>query len=236
MREVAEGVYQVSVMRGFTNAYIVDNGGLTLVDAGLPGRAREVLAVVERIGRRPRDITTIVITHHHVDHVGALAAIQKATGAEVVASRGEAEIIRGDAPPPPLVATSLHWRVMLALSERLVPARATPARVNRIVADGDVIEAAGLRVVATPGHTMDHVSYVHDRSGTVFVGDAAAMSIRGNLTRPVGDHDEDPVATVASVVRLAEEDVATACFGHGGTLRGGARARLGELGDRLTGQ
>ena len=106
MLEVAAGVYQVPVMRGLSNAYLVDEGALTLVDAGLPGRARELLAAVEKLGRRPRDVRTIAVTHHHVDHVGGLAALQKTTGAGVVASRSEAEIITGEVAPPPLVATT----------------------------------------------------------------------------------------------------------------------------------
>jgi glyoxylase-like metal-dependent hydrolase (beta-lactamase superfamily II) len=237
MREVADGVYHVPVMRGFVNAYIIDHGStVTVVDAGLPGRARELLTAVASISRRRRrGVETIVVTHHHVDHIGALAALQKATGARVVTSRSEAEIVTGEVAAPPLLATSLKWRVLLAASERLGPSRAAPAKVNRIVADGDDVEAAGLRVVATPGHTAGHLSFVHDASGTLFVGDAAALSLRGNLTLPVGDHDEDPLATVASIQRLAELDVATACFGHGGVLRGGARARLGEFAERLAG-
>lgn len=102
-----------------------------------------------------------------------------------------------------------------------------------MLADGDIIAAAGLSAVLTPGHTVGHVSYLHPASGTLFVGDAAALSPRKHLTLPVGDHDEDPAATIASIEKMAGFNFETACSGHGGTISRDARVRMREFAEKV---
>ena len=42
MREVADGVYEVPILHGFVNVFLIVGDAMSLVDAGLPGRAGEV--------------------------------------------------------------------------------------------------------------------------------------------------------------------------------------------------
>lgn len=61
---------------GVINSYLVpDEDGFTLIDAGIPGLERHVLAVMKRTGRPLR---RVVITHAHPDHIGSVDALKKA--------------------------------------------------------------------------------------------------------------------------------------------------------------
>ena len=233
MREVAEGIWEVPILRGFVNVYVVLGESVAVIDAGLPGRAREVISAVERLGRPSRDVATIVMTHHHIDHSGALASLQRETGAIVYASAPEAAILEGTAPVPKLVSPSRRWSLLLALAERIGPTVPRPTEVHHRLVDGEDIQAAGLVSVFTPGHTMGHVSYLHPATGTLFAGDAASLTPRGHLALPAANHDEDPEATLASIHKLAELDFQVACFAHGGTLAHNARAAMQRFADGL---
>lgn len=68
-----------------------------MVDTGNPGSAPKVLAALAAQGFRPSDVSLIVITHRHVDHIGAAAALQRATGAPVAVHALDADgLRRGD--------------------------------------------------------------------------------------------------------------------------------------------
>src|SRR5680860_241283 len=69
--EVADHVYLVSGHN--TNWVLVADGDdLTLVDAGYPADLANVERSVHELGRHPRDIRAILVTHAHVDHVGTV--------------------------------------------------------------------------------------------------------------------------------------------------------------------
>src|SRR5699024_3110046 len=124
------------------------DGPVTLVDAGIgpahslaaswapvPGRLPDALAGA---GIDPADVTTIVLTHLHSDHIGwAVPADSPFTGARVVVQR--AELAAFEAAPQ---------RDLL-----IAPLRAA-GRLQEV--DGDTTLSDGVRVVATPGHTSGH--------------------------------------------------------------------------------
>jgi glyoxylase-like metal-dependent hydrolase (beta-lactamase superfamily II) len=94
--QVTEHVYQLGGLLGTgvlgANVYLLLDTGLTLVDTGLKGRYRSILKQVKRLGFSPSDISDIIITHHHADHVGSLARLKELTGARVIAHPGDADL------------------------------------------------------------------------------------------------------------------------------------------------
>jgi glyoxylase-like metal-dependent hydrolase (beta-lactamase superfamily II) len=99
---VTEHVHQLGGLLGTgvlgANVYLLLDDGLTLVDTGLKGRYRSILKKVKRLGFSPSDISDIIITHHHADHVGSLARLKELTGARVIAHPGDAPYIDGRLP------------------------------------------------------------------------------------------------------------------------------------------
>src|ERR1044071_2775448 len=77
------------------NAYFVrEEDGLTLIDAGIPGMAKQYLAAARQFGQ---PIRRLALTHAHMDHVGSLDALHAALPeAEVVIGAREARLLRGD--------------------------------------------------------------------------------------------------------------------------------------------
>ena len=56
------------------NVYIItEPDGLTVVDAGVPGAEKRILAAIAGLGYAPRDVRRILLTHQHFDHVGGLS-------------------------------------------------------------------------------------------------------------------------------------------------------------------
>lgn len=94
MDEITPRVYQLSSVSGSGlwggNVFLLAGNNLTLVDTGYKGGSTRILKEVRRLGYCPSDIANIIITHHHADHVGNLAAMKKATRAKVVAHPADA--------------------------------------------------------------------------------------------------------------------------------------------------
>ncbi len=133
---------------GVTVLLITGPQGHILVDAGMEDAVPQVLANVRKLGFNPKDIGLIVSSHEHFDHVGGLAALQKATGARVVATAEAAKVIRsGKVSPADPQAQEIHG--------------SRPARVDFILKTGDVFSVGPLKITAfaTPGHTEGSTSW-----------------------------------------------------------------------------
>jgi glyoxylase-like metal-dependent hydrolase (beta-lactamase superfamily II) len=214
---IAAGVHQVS--KG-VNAFIVDGDeGVTLVDTGFFKRGSVIVAGLQTLGRSVADVAAVVLTHAHIDHVGGAAALQRASGATVMASAADAPAIRPEVPKPP--APLLDRFASLRPLARLFP-QGKPVEVDAVVGEHEEAPLpADLTVIDTPGHTPGHVSYLLDRHGGVlFVGDAAVSGRGGRIKR--GYMNRATPAFDASLRRLAELDFEIACFGHSAPLRSGA--------------
>jgi glyoxylase-like metal-dependent hydrolase (beta-lactamase superfamily II) len=223
MREIVDGVFEIPIT--FVHAYlIVTDDGVVLVDTGLPNRSGRIRAALAATRRSIGDVRTILLTHWHADHTGALAELKRDSGAQVVAHRLDAPLIDGSTPPPPP-------KGFVRVSNRFV-GTAAPAGVD-VVLDGDgPTSVPGFTAVHTPGHTHGHVSYLLDRGdGILFTGDAA-------MGRPfqVGHTPKAATADVAaarrSVAKLAGLDFAVAVFGHGPAVRDRAVDRFRALAAR----
>ena len=139
-----------------SNCYIVGSEATKegmVIDPGAEGEA--ILENVQQLGL---DIKLIVVTHAHIDHIGALRAVKDATGAAFAVHEAEAdgEAIEGMVRMlGPLVSRSFQ----------------PPPEPDRLLKDGDILEVGDLNftVIHTPGHSPGGISiYGH---GVVFSGD-----------------------------------------------------------------
>ncbi len=140
-----------------------------LVDPGPESSLPTVLAAIG--DRRPR---AVLLTHIHLDHAAATGAmVRRWPDLEVyVHERGAPHLID----PSKLLASAerLYGDRMQRLWGEIVP---VPAANVTALSGGETV--LGMRVAYTPGHASHHVCYLHEESGTAFVGDVAAVRLPG---------------------------------------------------------
>jgi glyoxylase-like metal-dependent hydrolase (beta-lactamase superfamily II) len=219
MRAVTDGVFELRL--GFVNVHVVlTDGGVVLVDTGLPGRAPKVARALGEVRRTIGDVTTILLTHWHDDHTGGLAELRRRSGATVVAHAVDAPVITGAETPEPTRFQRLAG-LFLKAAER--------APVDDVLTEDGPIDLPGFQAFHTPGHTAGHVSFLLDRGGgLLFAGDAAAGG-GGKVRATPKVMTADRVVARASVARLATLDFDVAVFGHGTAVRGRAVDRFRDL-------
>lgn len=164
---------------GFVNAYLVaENDGFTLVDTGLSGTDRAILAAAQRLGR---PIVRIVLTHAHGDHIGSLDRLAaRLPQAEVLISARDARLLARDLTPEPGEPAGAKFRGSYA-GASTVP--------TRTIAAGDRI--GSLEAIAAPGHTPGQMAFLDTRDRTLLAGDAystmfgVATAARGRAAFPL---------------------------------------------------
>lgn len=231
VEEIVPGVYALGM--GYVNAFfVVGDDGLTLIDSGLPKKKDTILAAVAGLSRQPADLKHILITHHHIDHMGSLADLKDATDARSYVHPADSPIVRGDEPQPGPNPKSVLGKIAGPLISRFGP-QSPSAVVDVEVTDGELLAiAGGIRAVHTPGHTPGHLAFLLPRHGGVlFAGDAAANVLRLGL--PIGMFTADFQQAKESIAKLASLEFDIACFGHGRVLKGEANLKFRRLAEKL---
>ena len=152
------------------NCYVVGDevsGEGALVDPG--DEAVRIALAVEQTGL---EIGQIIITHAHIDHVGAIAPLVEEYACPVLMHE-EAEA---------MLKTVPQQAMMMGLRFGKVP------KVDRHVADREVLEVGSLRLrsLYTPGHAPGHLSFLVEGEEAVFSGDALFAGSVGRVDLPGG--------------------------------------------------
>ena len=138
--------------------------GHILLDTGLEQNADAIVDGIRKLKLDPRQIRLLLTTQAHFDHVGAHERIRKLSGAQVVVSAGDREVLEGGGKGDYHFGPRYHF---------------PPVKAHRVVRDGDVVSLGSTSLTArlTPGHTKGTTTWTmvaRDRNGrlrhVVFMG------------------------------------------------------------------
>ena len=213
---------------GLSNGWIIRSSrGAVLVDAGFDRFAPRVAWGLRHMGLGARDLKLVVITHAHVDHIGALAPIVRATGAAVAVHEREAKYVRAGRPLMPR-GLSPRGRLTVAFGNRHPDITRVGAVEPDVIVRNELDLAPwGLsgRLVETPGHSPGSLSLVLD-DGRAYVGDLVVNSFRPMLPLRTSCFGDSPEVMPASWRKVLDLGARVICPGHG---REFPAARLAEL-------
>lgn len=150
-----------------------------VVDPG--GEGEKLLSYIEK---KELDIEAILLTHGHFDHILAVPALKKKTGAPVYASREEEEVLKD-----PMVNLSVQMGMTAGIQ----------LEADRYVEDGETISLLGeeVRCILTPGHTVGGMCYYFPKAGILFSGDTLFQESVGRTDFPGG--------SMSSLIRSVRE-------------------------------
>jgi glyoxylase-like metal-dependent hydrolase (beta-lactamase superfamily II) len=191
--------------------------GITLIDPGPSSCLPALRGALDRLGIRLADVTTLLLTHIHLDHAGCTGSLVREQPAlrVFVQARGARHL----AEPSKLIdsARRLYGERMDTMWGEIV---AIPPENLRSLAGGERIEAGGRRfdVAYTPGHASHHVSYFDSDSGLAFVGDTCGARIGTSqfVMPPTPPPDIDLAAWHESLDRILAWAPATLFLTHFG--------------------
>lgn len=224
--QVADGVWAVAspIPHGtlpHTLTYVLQgiDGTVHLIDPGWDSdeNLATLTASLEQIGCRVDDVSTVIATHFHPDHLGMAGRLRRLSGALVIFSGVERHVLAQDTS----AAARDHarygavldgWGVPDGRRLELLESFDRPALVNdlepdRAVSDGDVIDLPGhaLRVIATPGHTDGHICLADAERRVLYSGDHVLPTIYSGIgigTLPESDALGDYFDSIAKLAPL----------------------------------
>jgi metallo-beta-lactamase class B len=153
---------------GITALLLKTDAGAVLIDGGVPQAADMLLAHMRALGVAPGGLKLILASHAHGDHAGPLAAIQRATGAQVL-NNAESAVLMAQGG-----SNDIHFG-----DEILYP----PVQTDRVLHDGEVVALGSLHLTAhfIPGHTPGSIAWTWDDTRD---GKALHIAYVDSLTAP----------------------------------------------------
>jgi glyoxylase-like metal-dependent hydrolase (beta-lactamase superfamily II) len=228
--ELAPGLHRIG--NDLVAAYlVVEPGGITLIDAGLPGQWKDLQAELAAMGRRTEDIRAVLLTHGDPDHLGFAERLRREHGVPVWVHAADSARARGLESSKPSWGPMRIGPVLRFLAYAATKGGLRPVHVSAVheFADGDVLDLPGSpRVIGLPGHSPGSVAFHVPSVDAVFVGDG--LTTRHVLTGRSGPQPapftDDPAQALASLERLRSTEARWVLPGHGTPWRDGIAAAI----------
>jgi glyoxylase-like metal-dependent hydrolase (beta-lactamase superfamily II) len=211
--EIISGVYLIggSSITSADDAaiYLMDFAGeLVLIDAGAGKSSSQIVRNIEMLGLNPANLSCLILTHCHIDHIGSAPFFKKQYGTKILIHELDAKAVEsGD-----LRKTAASW----------YGTTFPPMAVDRKITGEHEILKFGkeeLHCLHTPGHTPGSISLYLDRGGKrVLFG----QDIHGPFHR---DFDSDIKAWKKSMQNLLALNADILCEGHFGIFESKERVR-----------
>ncbi|MFC9965769.1 MBL fold metallo-hydrolase [Nocardia ignorata] len=176
--QVADDVFTI---RGTdVNMVLLREGrDLTLIDAGWYGDAKNIESALRALGHRPEDVVAVLLTHAHLDHVGALNHLHRHYGTPAYTSPTEVAHARGEvhesATPLDVIKrltdpSTAAWALRITAAGGL---RKNPVPHIQPFPTAGPLDLPGHPVpISSPGHTSGHTAFHLPTQGAIATGDA----------------------------------------------------------------
>ena len=182
--------------------YLINLGELILIDTGAGWSVEKIIKNIEKLGFDPKNLSKILLTHCHIDHIGGVPEIKKRFGSKIY-------IHKLDAPPletgdPILTAASWY--------QTTFPPTPVDVKFN---SPEEVLRIGGEQIVClhTPGHTPGSICVYLDLDGKRIL---FAQDLHGPLLEEFGSNLED---WGRSTKKLLDLDADILCEGHFGIYK-----------------
>lgn len=152
------------------NVYVIRlEEGIVQIDSGTKNNAKKIIEFYKKNKIKP---DYIIITHYHLDHIGALKRVYDQFKPRIFASKIDVPVLQGHQSfqPPASTGTRILMR-MFNLNPEYV----------EDVHDLEELNLKELKIIPTPGHTPGSVSVLFEKENVIFVGDAV-VNQKGTLT------------------------------------------------------
>ena len=232
--EIIPGVHRIEGVTG-SNAILLADEQMTVVDTGIAGNGEAIVSYIKSLGRSPRDLRWILLTHYHFDHSGSAQELHELTDAQVVAHRSETEpgpdgrlLLRkgNEGVQPPA------WYRWIRRSGRPREQQFHETEVHQTLEDGDLLPClGGVRIIHTPGHTPGSICPIVEGPRVLFLGDSVLNNV-DRLSRPLMFDGSKRRELDVSLHRLRDLEAEAACFGHGPPLTDAVMEKVRALTDR----
>jgi glyoxylase-like metal-dependent hydrolase (beta-lactamase superfamily II) len=180
--------------------YIVDAGKLVLIDAGAGKSTGRLIDNIQSLGFRPEELSTVIVTHAHIDHIGSLSELKQLYDLRVIAHINDSPAIESGKR-----VGAEHYGI-----------KYLPCKVDEKVAEDEASLEIGhykFKLIHIPGHTPGSIAVMlHTKANKVLFG----QDIHGPYHPMWGG---DPEKAVDSLIKLRDLDADILCEGHYGIIK-----------------
>ena len=175
--------------------YLIFEDNITLIDSGVAGAESIIFDYIAKNGRDMNEISTLILSHSHPDHIGAARIIKDVTGCRVLCHPAEKDWVED-------VDKQARERPVPGFSDLVngsIP-------VDDLLKDGDLFEIEGVipcKVIHTPGHSAGSISLSFENEKVFFSGDA--LPLPGDL--PIYDDIAICAASIKEMRGLKNSEI-----------------------------
>jgi glyoxylase-like metal-dependent hydrolase (beta-lactamase superfamily II) len=230
--EIAPGIRRLGT--GKVNVYLIEeSGGITIVDAGLPGYWGDLQAELGLMGRSIEDVRAVLLTHAHTDHIGFAERIRRERGVAIRVHEADAALARGEVKQKnegggkTRIGPTIAFLVF-GLRKGFIGLKHV-AEVSTF-GDGATLDVPGApRVIHVPGHTAGSAALHLPARDAILVGDAfVTLNVMSGSTGPqlFRNFNADNRQALESLGRFDGLEAGLVLPGHGAPWTGGLAEAL----------
>ena len=235
-RNVAPGIHRLE--HAYVNCYLVEHeGAVTLVDAAFPSTWPHLLSALSELGRSLTDVSALVLTHAHFDHVGFAARAVRELQVPVWVHAADRDLAahpyRYQRERTPFLYPLRYPRSTRVLAAMTAAGALTVKGVSEVreIPSSGVLDVPGRpNVIFTPGHTLGHCALHFPDRDALLTGDALVTldPYKGARGAQIiaGAATADSEQAMESLVPLAETGAMIVLPGHGEPWLAGIRAAV----------